>query len=180
MSLSFSPEPVWTGLNKERKTETMVTRCQSLAKVLTIWKLLKANKILLCALLVCYKGRVWREEICFMYVYCSFFCLMLAIDPTLIQLTRSLLYTPPVARLSPDSPCESIFLYTGCYCTKRWHCDTHLLPKHESSSEPGFSEENKSLCLFSVWCVLYFHLNSAIIFTLLAKAVSPVIMIHKA
>lgn len=40
----------------------------------------------------------------------------------------------------------------------------HLLPKHESSSEPGFWEENKSLCLFSVWDDLYLHLNSAITF----------------
>lgn len=39
-----------------------------------------------------------------------------------------------------------------------------LLQKHESSFEPGFWEENKSLCLPLVWDVLYLHPNSAITF----------------
>lgn len=38
-----------------------------------------------------------------------------------------------------------------------------LLPKHESSPEPRFWEENKSP-LFSVWDVLYLRLSSAITF----------------
>lgn len=81
-------------------------------------------------------------------------------DPLLLSFSSFKLYSFFVLRFT-----LTLYFQCGpCYLYRDDIDDVHLLPKHESSSEPGFWEENKSLCLFPVWDDLYLHLNGAITF----------------
>lgn len=142
--------------------------CRSAAKVLTTWKTLKANRVSLSCLISVIWG-LFREKKIRLFFPASFSIPCLRNSECVYQQVICWSNWPSFPVISCCTLCPlvhlgNVFSIQPLLFLKRWYSDMHLLRKHESSSDPGLWEKNKSLCLFLVWDELYLYLRSAITF----------------